>query len=103
MSHMPRVFVEETLFDSCQLVFRGNGTQGFFAMDRKLQRYIGRTWSAARQIFSAALVHDPRLRDTLHYPLKRSIHVFGYLIFGKKQPISLDANICVTWSCSARS
>ena len=25
-AHMPRVFVEETVFDSCQLVARGDGT-----------------------------------------------------------------------------
>ena len=95
LSHMPRVFVEETLFDACQLVLRGNGTQGFFAVDRKLQ---GIDWEELERqkgkLFSPAVIHDALGYGTLYiYPLKRSIHVFGYLIFGKKQPINLEANI----------
>ena len=31
LAHMPKVFVEETIFDSCQIVMRGGGRRGFFA------------------------------------------------------------------------
>jgi len=37
LAHMPKVFVEETVFDSCQLVMRGDGTGEFFSIDGSLK------------------------------------------------------------------
>ena len=95
LAHMPKVFVEETIFDSCQLVMRGSGTEGFFAIDRNLP---GIDWEELERqkgkLFSPATIEGAFGYGTLYvYPLKRSIHVFGYLIFGKRQQISLDAGI----------
>ena len=94
LAHMPKVFVEETIFDSCQLVMRGDGTGEFFSVDgslkavdwEKIERQKG-------QVFSPAVLQGAFGYGTLYvYPLKRNIHVFGYLIFGKKKSITLDAN-----------
>ncbi len=94
VAHMPRVFVEETIFDSCQLVMRGDGTGEFFSVDgslksvdwERIERRRGRT-------FSPIVAQDVFGYGTLYvYPLKRNIHVFGYLLFGKKKSITLDAN-----------
>jgi signal transduction histidine kinase/CheY-like chemotaxis protein len=95
LSRMPRVFVEETLFDSCQLVLRGGGTQGFFALDHKLREIDWEDLERQKgKVFSPAVIADAFGYGTLYvYPLKRSIHVFGYLILGKRQPVSLDTNI----------
>jgi nitrogen-specific signal transduction histidine kinase/CheY-like chemotaxis protein len=93
-AHMPKVFVEETIFDSCQIVMRGNGTGEFFSVDGslkavdwvKIERKKGRA-------FSPTVSHDAFGYGTLYvYPLKRNIHVFCYLLFGKKKSIDLDAN-----------
>ena len=94
-SRMPKVFVEETLFDSCQLALRGNGTEGFFAIDRSLQKIDWEDLERHKgRLFSPAIMHKAFGYGTLYiYPLKRSIHVFGYLIFGKRQPVSLDVNV----------
>ncbi len=95
LAHMPKVFVEETIFDSCQLVMRGDGTGEFFSVDgslkavdwEKIERRRGRA-------FSPIVTQDTFGYGTLYvYPLKRAIHVFGYLLFGKKKSITLDANI----------
>ncbi len=94
LAHMPRVFVEETIFDSCQLVARGDGTGTYFSIDgslkavdwEKIERRKGQT-------FSPTVIQGAFGYGTLYvYPLKRNIHVFGYLLFGKKKSITLDAN-----------
>jgi nitrogen-specific signal transduction histidine kinase/CheY-like chemotaxis protein len=91
---MPRVFVEETIFDTCQMAMRGNGKGGFFTIDggckavdwEELETQKGR-------IFSPSVLERAFGYGTLYiYPLRRTIHVFGYLIFGKRQPFPLDAN-----------
>ncbi len=92
ISQMPKVFVEETIFDSCQIAVNGNGE--FYSLDgtlkqldwHKLERQKGK-------LFSPSVFQGEFGYGTLYaYPLKRNIHVFGYLFFGKKRPIVLDAS-----------
>ena len=91
---MPRVFVEETVFDACELVMRGNGKPSFFTVDGSLQSIdSGEIEKAKGSIFSPSVFHDVLGYGTLYvYPLKRSIHIFGYLILGKKKSITLEEN-----------
>jgi nitrogen-specific signal transduction histidine kinase/CheY-like chemotaxis protein len=93
-AHMPRVFVEETIFDSCQLVARGDGTGTFFSIDGSLKAVDWEKIERRRgQTFSPTVIQGAFGYGTLYvYPLKRNIHVFGYLLFGKKKSITLDAN-----------
>ena len=94
LAHMPKVFVEETVFDSCQLVVRGEGTGEFFSIDGSLKAVDWEKIERRRgQTFSPTVTQDAFGYGTLYvYPLKRNIHVFGYLLFGKKKSITLDAN-----------
>ena len=90
-AYMPRVFVEETVFDACEVVMRGGG-RSFFAIDAALKR-IGceEIEKPKGVIFSPSVFQDIFGYGTLYvYPLKRSIHVFGYLVLGKKSPVTLD-------------
>jgi PAS domain-containing protein len=93
IGHMPRVFVEETLFDACEMVVRGTGQTGFFTVDGSLKPIDWEELEAEKgRIFSPGVLQGAFGYGTLYvYPLKRSIHVFGYLIFGKRQPLALDA------------
>ena len=94
LAHMPKVFVEETVFDSCQLVVRGEGTGEFFSIDGSLKAVDWEKIERRRgQTFSPTVIKDAFGYGTLYvYPLKRNIHVFGYLLFGKKKSITLDVN-----------
>ena len=94
LAHMPRVFVEETIFDSCQLVMRGDGTGAFFSVDASLKAVDWERIERRKgQTFSPTAIQDAFGFGTLYvYPLKRNIHVFGYLLFGKKKSMALDAN-----------
>ena len=94
LAHMPKVFVEETIFDACQLVMRGDGTGEFFSIDASLKAVDWEKIERRRgQVFSPTVIQGAFGYGTLYvYPLKRNIHVFGYLLFGKKKSITLDAN-----------
>ncbi len=95
LAHMPRIFVEETIFDACELVMRGEGEGSFFGINGALKSVSGDDLEQLNgPIFSPAILHRVFGYGTLFvYPLKRSIHVFGYLLLGKKQSVALDASI----------
>jgi signal transduction histidine kinase len=95
LAHMPRIFVEETIFDACELVMRGKGKGFFFCINGAPKSVSGDDLERLNgPIFSPAILHRAFGYGTLFvYPLKRSIHVFGYLLLGKKQSVALDANI----------
>ena len=92
LAQMPRVFVEETMFDSCELVMRGNGKPSFFTIDGSLRDIDCEDMEKVKgSIFSPSVFHDAFGYGTLYvYPLKRSVHVFAYLILGKRKSIPLD-------------
>jgi two-component system, cell cycle sensor histidine kinase and response regulator CckA len=93
--HAPRVFVEETLFDSCELAMRDVENPGFFSIDDALRVIECDEIERVRgQIYSPTILHNSFGYGTLYiYPLKRSIHVFAYLILGKRNQVSLDTTL----------
>ncbi|HUJ69006.1 MAG TPA: histidine kinase dimerization/phospho-acceptor domain-containing protein, partial [Syntrophorhabdales bacterium] len=94
LAEMPRVFVEETIFDACELVMRGNGKPSFFSIDGSLRSIdCDELEKEKGSIFSPTVLHDVFGYGTLYvYPLKRGIHVFAYFILGKRKSITLDEN-----------
>jgi nitrogen-specific signal transduction histidine kinase/CheY-like chemotaxis protein len=91
---MPRVFVEETLFDACAVVMRDARGKGrnFFTIDDMLRPVECDDIEApAGIVFSPQVMADVCGYGTLYvYPLKRSIHVFGYLVLAKRNPVALE-------------
>ncbi|MGA2106503.1 MAG: response regulator [Syntrophorhabdales bacterium] len=94
LAEMPRVFVEETIFDACELVMRGNGKPSFFSIDGSLRSIDSDDMEKAKgSIFSPTVYHDDFGYGTLYvYPLKRGVHVFAYFVLGKRKSITLDEN-----------
>jgi signal transduction histidine kinase/ActR/RegA family two-component response regulator len=94
-SCMPRVFVEETVFDSCQLIIRDGEDLSFFSIDDSLKAIDCDDLERVKgTVHSPLVVHDAFGYGTLYiYPLKRSIHVFGYLLLGKKKSVSLEPSL----------
>jgi signal transduction histidine kinase/CheY-like chemotaxis protein len=93
--HMPRVFVEETAFDACELMFRETGEPHFFSIDGALKAVSCEQIEGVRgPVYSPSVLREVFGYETLYvYPLKRGIHVFAYLILGKKTRMSLDASM----------
>jgi two-component system, cell cycle sensor histidine kinase and response regulator CckA len=93
--HMPRVFVEETLFDSCELAMRDVENPTFFSIDSALRAVeCDEIEKVGGAIYSPSVLHDTLGFGTLYvYPLKRGIHVFAYLMLGKRKLLSLDASL----------
>ncbi len=94
LAELPRVFVEETIFDACELVMRGNGKPSFFSIDGSLRSIDCDDIEKAKgSIFSPTVFHDVFGYGTLYvYPLKRGVHVFAYFVLGKRKSITLDEN-----------
>ena len=92
LAEMPRVFVEETVFDACELVMRGSGKPSFFSIDGSLRSIDSDDIEKAKgSIFSPTIYHDDFGYGTLYvYPLKRGVHVFAYFVLGKRKSITLD-------------
>lgn len=94
-SCMPRVFVEETVFDSCEMIMRDVENYTFFSIDDHLKAVeCDELEKVKGTIHSPSVLHDAFGYGTLYiYPLKRSIHVFGYLLLGKKKSMSLEPSL----------
>ena len=93
--HMPRVFVEETIFDACELAMRDAENPSFFSIDGALRAVECDEIEKVRgPIYSPSVLHSTLGFGTLYvYPLKRGIHVFAYLMLGKRKQMSLDASL----------
>jgi two-component system, cell cycle sensor histidine kinase and response regulator CckA len=87
--------VEETIFDTCELVTREEGGSSFFGIDGCLKAVGNEGIEKVKgPIHSPVVLHEMLGYGTLYvYPLKRGIHVFAYLILGKKKQTSLDASL----------
>lgn len=93
VASMPRVFVEETLFDACAVIMRGRRrSRNFFAIDDAFDTVdCEDIEKSTGVVFSPTVMTDANGYGTLYvYPLRRSIHVLGYLVLGKRNPISLE-------------
>jgi two-component system, cell cycle sensor histidine kinase and response regulator CckA len=97
VAHMPKVFVEETVFDTCQITLKDDaeGRSGFCSLESGLSAIeieaidrLGDTLVAPR------VFHDTFGYGTVFiYPLAHNIDSFGYLVLGKKQQMRLDTNL----------
>jgi nitrogen-specific signal transduction histidine kinase len=94
ISRIPKVFVEESLFDMCK-IFKdesGQEKEGFFSIEDSLNDI---SLESIRTLnggaVSASLVNDAFGYHTLYlYPLKKDVEVIGFLILGKKFTVELD-------------
>lgn len=97
VARLPKVFVEETFFDMCQITVKDDmeARSGFYTIDDVLPAIemelidrVGETLVAPR------ILHETFGYGTVFiYPLAHTIDSFGYLVLGKKQQIPLDANL----------
>jgi two-component system, cell cycle sensor histidine kinase and response regulator CckA len=94
-AHLPRIFVEETVFDSCEVVLREGEATSFFSVDSYLKKVTcGEIEKIKGPIYSPTVIGHALGYGTLYvYPFRRDIHVFSYLVLGKKNAITLDANL----------
>ena len=97
IGYMPKVFVEETDFDMCQIIRNGkkDAQEGFFTIDDSLKSLpLREIEHLNRALFSPCLLNDVSTYGTLYiYPLVQDVDVFGYLLLGKKDAIQLDEHI----------
>lgn len=97
VAHLPKVFVEETVFDMCQITLKDDreARSGFFSLDNGLSAIdmeaidrLGDTLVGPR------VLHERFGYGTVFiYPLAHNIDSFGYLVLGKKQGMRLDTNL----------
>ncbi len=97
IGYMPKVFVEETDFDMCQIIRNGREEtpEGFFTIDDSLKSLpLREIEHLNRALFSPCLLNNVSTYGTLYiYPLIQDVDVFGYLLLGKKDAIQLDEHI----------
>lgn len=97
VAHLPKVFVEETVFDMCQITLKDDREvrSGFYSLDNGLSAIemeaidrLGDTLVGPR------VLHERFGYGTVFiYPLAHNIDSFGYLVLGKKQGMRLDTNL----------
>lgn len=97
VAHIPKVFVEETVFDMCQITLKDDAEfrSGFYSLDSGLSAieietidHLGDTLMAPR------VLNDTFGYGTVFiYPLAHSIDSFGYLVLAKKQQMDMDTDL----------
>lgn len=97
ISHIPKVFVEESFFDACKIMIDDNGVirQGFYRIDETLNDLDFTSISMLVSGASApALIDNAFGYGTLYiYPLKKDLSVIGYLVLGKRYYIDLEMRL----------
>ncbi|HME43037.1 MAG TPA: ATP-binding protein [Syntrophorhabdales bacterium] len=97
IGYMPKVFVEETDFDMCQIIRNGRDEpqEGFFTIDDSLKSLsLQEIERLNRALFSPCLLNNVSGYGTIYiYPLLQDVDTFGYLLLGKKDAIQLDEHI----------
>ena len=92
--YMPKVFVEETDFDMCEIILTGRqkSMEGFFTIDDSLAGLsLQEIERLSNALFSPCLLNDISNYGTLYVsPLLRDVDAFGYLLLGKKETMRLD-------------
>ncbi len=94
VEYMPRVFVEETVFDTCQIVWGGGdrADQGFFSIDEKSRPIrlddMERTWGG---LLSPSVVNDSFGYGTIFlFPFQTEMEVQGYVVLAKRSSLALS-------------
>jgi two-component system, cell cycle sensor histidine kinase and response regulator CckA len=93
VKYMPRVFVEETAFDACQIVAREDDSSktGFSSLDECLKALSFEEIECLDGTsFAPSVLNNEHGYGTLWlYPLRDDVEIFGYLLLGKKDGIDL--------------
>ncbi len=97
ISHVPRIFVEESFFDTCKIMVDEDGIirEGFYSIDETLNSLdyatvaafngSAATGSLADDVFGYGLLYV--------YPLRRELKTIGYLVLGKRYWIDVELRL----------
>lgn len=97
VAHLPKVFVEETVFDMCQITVKDDkkARSGFYSLDSGLSAIEMETIDRVGDALVTPRVWQDKFGygTIFIYPLTYSISSLGYLVLGKKEEMPLDANL----------
>jgi signal transduction histidine kinase len=97
VSYMPKVFVEESFFDVCKIMFDEDGIirQGFYSIDDTLSDLDFTSIAALNSSASApSLIDDVFGYGILYvYPIKKDLSVIGYIVLGKRYYMDIEMRL----------
>jgi signal transduction histidine kinase/ActR/RegA family two-component response regulator len=97
VTHMPKVFVEESFFDVCKIMLEDNGVirQGFYSIDDTLSDLDFTSISTLNSGASApSLIDDVFGYGILYvYPIKKDLSVIGYIVLGKRYYMDIEMRL----------
>ena len=97
VNYIPKVFVEESFFDVCKIMFDENGVirQGFYTIDDTLSDLDFTSISALNSGASApSLLDDVFGYGILYvYPIKKDLSVIGYIVLGKRYYMDIEMRL----------
>jgi signal transduction histidine kinase/ActR/RegA family two-component response regulator len=97
VTHMPKVFVEESFFDVCKIMLEDNGVirQGFYSIDDTLSDLDFTSISTLNSGASApSLIDDVFGYGILYvYPIKKDLGVIGYIVLGKRYYMDIEMRL----------
>ena len=97
VNNIPKVFVEESFFDVCKIMFEENGVirQGFYSIDDTLSDLDFSSISLLNSGASApSLVDDVFGYGILYvYPIKKDLGVIGYIVLGKRYYMDIEMRL----------
>lgn len=97
VSYIPKVFVDETVFDMCQITLKDDAEvrNGFYSLDNELSSIqIDAIDQLGESVVGPRVLHDAFGYGTIFiYPLAYNIDSFGYLVLAKKEQMQLDSNL----------
>lgn len=97
ISHVPRIFVEESFFDMCKIMVDEDGIihEGSYSIDDTLNSLDYATVAAFNGNSStASLVDDVFGYGLLYiYPIRKELKTIGYLVLGKRYYMDLELRL----------
>jgi len=97
ISDVPRVFVEESFFDTCKIMVDEDGIirEGFYSIDETLNSLDYATVAAFNGSSTTASLVDDVFGYGLLYicPLRRELKTIGYLVLGKRYWIDVELRL----------
>jgi len=97
VSHIPKVFVEESFFDMCKIMIDDDGIihQGLYSIDDTLNDLDFTSIAMLNSGASApSLVDDVFGYGVLYvYPLKKDLRVMGYIVLGKRYFMDIEMRL----------
>jgi signal transduction histidine kinase/CheY-like chemotaxis protein len=97
VSHVPRVFVEESFFDMCKIMIDDDGIirEGFYSIDETLSSLDYTSVATLNgNSTTASLIDDVFGYGILYiYPLRRELKTIGYLVLGKRYYMDVELRL----------